>query len=229
MGLLIGVQRAKGIVWAMSPTSHPTSLPRPTGLLSRRRRRRHPRRHYPQFAPPRYPPTPTSATTPATFCSSSAGAPRPYFPLPGDALHKEPVLFRYAPLPEDLHGIHDFHACVLLQPDSLPHPGPRGRAGRRAQGAAQAQAAQVPQRDRALLAKMVDKVLTLMLRGRPSPVQTAIRVSELKDHGLTLQNLESIHSGEAGTWRSFVQVRCKELSTFKISYSKFQGTWLCWM
>jgi hypothetical protein len=50
-----------------------------------------------------------------------------------------------------------------------------------------------------------------------------------KKHGLRLQNFLSIWDlgeadfGEAGTWRSYIQVGCKEVSTFLFSYSKFQG------
>jgi L-galactono-1,4-lactone dehydrogenase len=48
------------------------------------------------------------------------------FPLPTDAKHKKAQIFKYAPLPDDLHtvsnwsGTHEVATRVFIQPESIP-------------------------------------------------------------------------------------------------------------
>ena len=99
------VQRATGIIWAMSPTTHPRLAAAPYGTTLA----------VAAAAAAAASPPPTIHVlpllrplagilrrVPPQLRGLRSAAPRLRRLVPGDALHNEAVLFRYAPLAEDL-------------------------------------------------------------------------------------------------------------------------------
>ncbi|KAI3667302.1 hypothetical protein L6452_42355 [Arctium lappa] len=136
------------------------------------------------------------------------------FPFPENAKHKKAQLFRYAPLPDDLHtvvnwsGTHEVQTRVFLQPETLEELEtivkdanekkqkirPVG-SGLSPNGIGLARAGMV---NLALL----DKVLEVDKEKKTVRVQAGIRVQQLvdaiKDYGITLQNFASIREQQIG-------------------------------
>ncbi|KAG6488250.1 L-galactono-1,4-lactone dehydrogenase, mitochondrial-like [Zingiber officinale] len=136
------------------------------------------------------------------------------FPLPEDAKHKKAQLFRYAPLPEDLHtvsnwsGTHEVHTRNFHQPETLAalenvvrdshekrhRIRPIG-SGLSPNGIGLAKSGMVN-------LALMDKVLEVDQKAKRVRVQAGIRVSQLvdalKEHGLTLQNFASIREQQIG-------------------------------
>lgn len=136
------------------------------------------------------------------------------FPFPDDAKHKKARLFRYAPLPEDLHtvsnwsGTHEVQTRVFLQPESLPEleaalfdSHERRRKIRPVGSGLSPNGIGLQRRGMVNLALM-DKVLAVDPEKKQVRVQAGIRVSQLvdaiKEHGLTLQNFASIREQQIG-------------------------------
>ncbi|KAG9443649.1 hypothetical protein H6P81_014989 [Aristolochia fimbriata] len=136
------------------------------------------------------------------------------FPFPQDAKHKKAQLFRYAPLPDDLHtvsnwsGTHEVLTRVFLQPENL------GELEKIVADANEKQQKIRPvgsglspngiglQRGGMVNLALMDKVLEVDKEKKRVRVQAGIRVSQLvdsiKEHGLTLQNFASIREQQIG-------------------------------
>lgn len=136
------------------------------------------------------------------------------FPFPENAKHKKAQLFRYAPLPDDLHtvsnwsGTHEVQTRVFLQPESLQELEasvkdadmkkqkirPVG-SGLSPNGIGMARAGMVN-------LGLMDKVLEVDKEKKIVRVQAGIRVQQLvdsiKDYGITLQNFASIREQQIG-------------------------------
>ncbi|XP_074559417.1 L-galactono-1,4-lactone dehydrogenase 1, mitochondrial [Curcuma longa] len=136
------------------------------------------------------------------------------FPFPEDAKHKKAQLFRYAPLPEDLHtvsnwsGTHEVHTRVFHQPETLAdlenvvrdahekrHRIRPVGSGLSPNGIGLAKSGMVN-------LALMDNVLEVDQKAKRVRVQAGIRVSQLvdalKEHGLTLQNFASIREQQIG-------------------------------
>ncbi|KMT15130.1 hypothetical protein BVRB_3g062480 [Beta vulgaris subsp. vulgaris] len=136
------------------------------------------------------------------------------FPLPENAKHKKAQLFKYAPLPEDLHtisnwsGTHEVHTRNYFQPESLPElerlvkeahqKGIKIRpvgSGLSPNGVGLSRAGMVN-------LGLLDKVLEVDKEKKIVRVQAGIRVQQLvdqiKEFGLTLQNFASIREQQVG-------------------------------
>lgn len=136
------------------------------------------------------------------------------FPFPENAKHKKAQLFRYAPLPEDLHtvsnwsGTHEVHTRVFHQPETLAdlenvvrdahekrHRIRPVGSGLSPNGIGLAKSGMVN-------LALMDKVLEVDQKAKRVRVQAGIRVSQLvdalKEHGLTLQNFASIREQQIG-------------------------------
>ncbi|CAK9185912.1 unnamed protein product [Ilex paraguariensis] len=136
------------------------------------------------------------------------------FPFPENAKHKRAQLFRYAPLPEDLHtvsnwsGTHEVQTRNFLQPESLQelesivkdanekkHKIRPVGSGLSPNGIGLARAGMVN-------LALMDKVLEVDKEKKRVRVQAGIRVQQLvdgiKDYGLTLQNFASIREQQIG-------------------------------
>lgn len=154
------------------------------------------------------------------------------FPFPDNAKHKKAQIFRYAPLPEDLHtvsnwsGTHEVQTRVFLQPESLQeletlvknaHDKKRKirpvGSGLSPNGIGLTRAGMV---NLALL----DKVLEVDKEKKIVRVQAGIRVQQLvdgiKEYGLTLQNFASIREQQIG---GIVQVLLIIQNHFFIMYN----------
>ncbi|XP_074276778.1 L-galactono-1,4-lactone dehydrogenase, mitochondrial [Silene latifolia] len=136
------------------------------------------------------------------------------FPFPENAKHKRAQLFRYAPLPEDLHtvsnwsGTHEVHTRTFPQPESVSElekvvkdAHERGQkirpvgSGLSPNGVGLSRAGMVN-------LGLMDKVLDVDVANKRVTVQAGIRVQGLVDHikdfGLTLQNFASIREQQIG-------------------------------
>ncbi|KAK8951461.1 hypothetical protein KSP39_PZI004169 [Platanthera zijinensis] len=141
------------------------------------------------------------------------------FPFPEDAKHKKAQIFRYAPLPEDLHsvtnwsGTHEVYTRVFLQPENLEElekvvrdAHERGQKIRPVGSSLSPNGIGLQKAGMVNLALM-DKVLEVDKENKRVRVQAGARVSQLvdslKEHGLVLQNFASIREQQIG---GFVQV-----------------------
>ncbi|KAL5546478.1 hypothetical protein UlMin_006165 [Ulmus minor] len=136
------------------------------------------------------------------------------FPFPENAKHKKAQIFRYAPLPEDLHtvsnwsGTHEVQTRVFHQPENLEQLEnvvkeanskktrirPVG-SGLSPNGIGLSRAGMVN-------LALMDNVLEVDREKKRVRVQAGIRVQQLvdgiKDYGLTLQNFASIREQQIG-------------------------------
>ncbi|KAK6945194.1 FAD linked oxidase, N-terminal [Dillenia turbinata] len=136
------------------------------------------------------------------------------FPFPVNARDKKAQIFRYAPLPDDLHtvsnwsGTHEVKTRTFLQPESLEELEkivkeanekkqrirPVG-SGLSPNGIGLSRAGMVN-------LALMDKVLEVDKGKKTVRVQAGIRVQQLvdalKEHGLTLQNFASIREQQIG-------------------------------
>lgn len=136
------------------------------------------------------------------------------FPFPEDAKHKKAQLFRYAPLPPDLHtvsnwsGTHEVQTRTFVQPETVSELEavvkecnekkqkirPVG-SGLSPNGIGLTRAGMVN-------LALMDKVLEVDEKNKRVRVQAGIRVQQLvdgiKEYGLTLQNFASIREQQIG-------------------------------
>lgn len=173
----------------------------------------------------------SSATTAAAASSSSSSELRKYlgytalvlfcgaatyysFPFPEDAKHKKAQIFRYAPLPEDLHtvsnwsGTHEVQTRVFHQPETLEElekivKDANERKDRiRPVGSGLSPNGIGLSRMGMVNLALMDRVLEVDKENKTVKVQAGIRVQQLvdaiKDHGLTLQNFASIREQQIG-------------------------------
>lgn len=136
------------------------------------------------------------------------------FPLPPDAKHKQAKLFRYAPLPPDLHtisnwsGTHEVQTHTFIQPETVPELEsivqdcnekkqkirPVG-SGLSPNGIGLTRAGMVN-------LALMDKVVEVDVKKKTVRVLAGIRVQQLvdgiKEYGLTLQNFASIKEQQIG-------------------------------
>lgn len=136
------------------------------------------------------------------------------FPFPENAKHKKAQIFRYAPLPEDLHtvsnwsGTHEVQTRNFYQPENLEELEnvvkeahekktrirPVG-SGLSPNGIGLARAGMVN-------LALMDRILEVDKEKKIVKVQAGIRVQQLvdgiKEHGLTLQNFASIREQQIG-------------------------------
>ncbi|KAH7853764.1 hypothetical protein Vadar_006324 [Vaccinium darrowii] len=136
------------------------------------------------------------------------------FPFPENAKHKKAQLFRYAPLPDDLHtisnwsGTHEVQTRVFLQPESLQELEAIVRdANQKRQKIRPVGSGLSPNgigltRLGMVNLALMDKVLEVDKERKRVRVQAGIRVQQLvdgiKDYGLTLQNFASIREQQIG-------------------------------
>ncbi|KAL2927592.1 L-galactono-1 4-lactone dehydrogenase mitochondrial [Bienertia sinuspersici] len=136
------------------------------------------------------------------------------FPFPENAKHKKAQLFKYAPLPEDLHTVtnwsatHEVHTRYYFQPESISDleklvndshlKGQKIRpvgSGLSPNGVGLSRAGMVN-------LSLLDKVLEVDKEKKTVRVEAGIRVQQLvdqiKDDGLTLQNFASIREQQIG-------------------------------
>ncbi|GMI79632.1 L-galactono-1,4-lactone dehydrogenase [Hibiscus trionum] len=193
--------------------------------------------HCPQQLPPPPPSLPlpfspirTLSTAPSSSSSSEAelrkylgytalivfcGAATYYsFPFPENAKHKKAQLFRYAPLPEDLHtvsnwsGTHEVQTRHFHQPENLKQleelvkESNEKRAKLRPVGSGLSPNGIGLARGGMVNLALMDKVLEVDKEKKRVRVQAGIRVQqlvdEIKDYGLTLQNFASIREQQIG-------------------------------
>ncbi|KAF4373608.1 hypothetical protein F8388_025302 [Cannabis sativa] len=136
------------------------------------------------------------------------------FPFPENAKHKKAQIFRYAPLPEDLHtvsnwsGTHEVQTRVFHQPENI------GELERVVKEANEKKTRIRPvgsglspngiglSRAGMVNLALMDKVLEVDKEKKRVRVQAGIRVQELvdgiKDYGITLQNFASIREQQIG-------------------------------
>ncbi|GAB4843915.1 hypothetical protein Ancab_013879 [Ancistrocladus abbreviatus] len=136
------------------------------------------------------------------------------FPFSEDAKHKKAQLFRYAPLPEDLHtvtnwsGTHEVHTRNFFQPESLAdlerivkESNEKKRKIRPVGSGLSPNGIGLSRAGMVNLALM-DKVLEVDKEKKRVRVQAGIRVQQLvdgiKEHGITLQNFASIREQQIG-------------------------------
>ncbi|KAK8712114.1 hypothetical protein V6N13_147364 [Hibiscus sabdariffa] len=187
--------------------------------------------HCPQQPPPLplpFSPVRTLSTTPS---SSSEAEVRKYlgytalivfcgaatyysFPFTENAKHKKAQLFRYAPLPEDLHtvsnwsGTHEVQTRHFHQPENLKQleelvkESNEKRAKLRPVGSGLSPNGIGLARGGMVNLALMDKVLEVDKGNKRVRVQAGIRVQqlvdEIKDYGLTLQNFASIREQQIG-------------------------------
>uniref|UniRef100_A0A5B7ASZ1 Putative L-galactono-1,4-lactone dehydrogenase n=1 Tax=Davidia involucrata TaxID=16924 RepID=A0A5B7ASZ1_DAVIN len=136
------------------------------------------------------------------------------FPFPENAKHKKAQLFRYAPLPEDLHtvsnwsGTHEVQTRVFLQPESLQELESFVKdANEKKQKIRPVGSGLSPNgigltRSGMVNLALMDKVLEVDKEKKTVKVEAGIRVQqlvdEIKDYGLTLQNFASIREQQIG-------------------------------
>ncbi|KAL7197550.1 hypothetical protein ACSBR2_020145 [Camellia fascicularis] len=141
------------------------------------------------------------------------------FPFPENAKHKKAQLFRYAPLPDDLHtvsnwsGTHEVQTRVFLQPESIQELETIVRdANVKKQKIRPVGSGLSPNgigltRLGMVNLALLDRVLEVDKEKKTVRVEAGIRVQQLvdgiKDYGLTLQNFASIREQQIG---GFVQV-----------------------
>ncbi|XP_078442008.1 L-galactono-1,4-lactone dehydrogenase [Wolffia australiana] len=136
------------------------------------------------------------------------------FPFPSDAKHKKAEIFRYAPLPEDLHtvsnwsGTHEVQTRVFLQPESLEDlekivkDAHEKKMKIRPVGSGLSPNGIGLQRAGMVNLALMDKVLQVDVDSKRVRVQAGARVSQLVDSlrefGLTLENFASIREQQVG-------------------------------
>ncbi|OIV90348.1 hypothetical protein TanjilG_21790 [Lupinus angustifolius] len=136
------------------------------------------------------------------------------FPLPENAKHKKAQLFRYAPLPEDLHtvsnwsGTHEVQTRNFHQPENLEQlenvvrEAHEKKTRIRPVGSGLSPNGIGLSRAGMVNLALMDKVLEVDKQKKTVRVQAGIRVQQLvdgiKDHGLTLQNFASIREQQIG-------------------------------
>ncbi|XP_021744521.1 L-galactono-1,4-lactone dehydrogenase, mitochondrial-like [Chenopodium quinoa] len=136
------------------------------------------------------------------------------FPLPENTKHKKAQLFKYAPLPDDLHtvsnwsGTHEVHTRNFLQPESISDLEKLvNEAHQKSQKIRPVGSGLSPNGVGLSRAGMVnlglmDKVIEVDKEKKTVRVEAGIRVQQLvdqiKDFGLTLQNFASIREQQIG-------------------------------
>ncbi|KAF9664625.1 hypothetical protein SADUNF_Sadunf16G0037800 [Salix dunnii] len=136
------------------------------------------------------------------------------FPFPGNAKHKKAQLFRYAPLPEDLHtvsnwsGTHEVQTRNFYQPENveqlekLVKENNEKKARIRPVGSGLSPNGIGLARSGMVNLALMDKVLEVDKEKKRVRVEAGIRVQELvdgiKEYGLTLQNFASIREQQIG-------------------------------
>ncbi|MBA0687702.1 hypothetical protein Goari_015216 [Gossypium aridum] len=136
------------------------------------------------------------------------------FPFSENAKHKKAQLFRYAPLPEDLHtvsnwsGTHEVQTRHFHQPENLKQleelvkESNEKRVKLRPVGSGLSPNGIGLARGGMVNLALMDKVLEVDKEKKRVRVQAGIRVQqlvdEIKDYGLTLQNFASIREQQIG-------------------------------
>ncbi|XP_019254343.1 PREDICTED: L-galactono-1,4-lactone dehydrogenase, mitochondrial [Nicotiana attenuata] len=136
------------------------------------------------------------------------------FPFPENAKHKKAQLFRYAPLPDDLHtvsnwsGTHEVQTRTFLQPESIEElEGIVKAANEKKQRIRPVGSGLSPNgigltRSGMVNLALMDKVLNVDKEKKTVTVQAGIRVQQLvdaiKEYGITLQNFASIREQQIG-------------------------------
>ncbi|AES60484.2 putative oxidoreductase [Medicago truncatula] len=136
------------------------------------------------------------------------------FPLPDNAKHKKAQIFRYAPLPEDLHtvsnwsGTHEVQTRHFHQPESLDQlervvdEAHRSKTRIRPVGSGLSPNGIGLSRIGMVNLSLMDSILEVDKEKKIVRVQAGIRVQQLvdgiKEHGLTLQNFASIREQQIG-------------------------------
>ncbi|KAK4795549.1 hypothetical protein SAY86_027875 [Trapa natans] len=136
------------------------------------------------------------------------------FPFPADAKHKKAQIFRYAPLPEDLHtvsnwsGTHEVQTRVFPQPETLEElekivkEAHESKSRIRPVGSGLSPNGIGLSRMGMVNLALMDRVLEVDKEKKTVRVQAGIRVQQLvdaiKDHGITLQNFASIREQQIG-------------------------------
>nr|XP_043609606.1 L-galactono-1,4-lactone dehydrogenase, mitochondrial [Erigeron canadensis] len=181
-------------------------------------------RHFSSSPPPPTPP-------PLSAASSTSSETRKYlgyaallvgcavgtyysFPFPENAKHKKAHLFRWAPLPDDLHtvvnwsGTHEVQTRVFKQPESLKeleeivNDANEKKQRIRPVGSGLSPNGIGLARGGMVNLGLMDKVLEVDKEKKRVRVQAGIRVQqlvdEIKDFGITLQNFASIREQQIG-------------------------------
>jgi L-galactono-1,4-lactone dehydrogenase len=136
------------------------------------------------------------------------------FPFPENAKHKKAQIFRYAPLPEDLHtvsnwsGTHEVQTRVFHQPENLQQlenvvkEAHDKKARIRPVGSGLSPNGIGLSRAGMVNLALMDRVLEVDKEKKTVRVEAGIRVQQLvdgiKDYGLTLQNFASIREQQIG-------------------------------
>lgn len=157
------------------------------------------------------------------------------FPFSEDAKHKKAQIFRYAPLPEDLHtvsnwsGTHEVQTRNFHQPESveelekLVKEANEKRARIRPVGSGLSPNGIGLARAGMVNLALLDKVLEVDKEKKRVRVQAGIRVQglvdEIKQYGLTLQNFASIREQQIG---GIVQVIFLFLGVFYLFIYKLE-------
>ncbi|NP_001315785.1 L-galactonolactone dehydrogenase, mitochondrial-like [Malus domestica] len=144
----------------------------------------------------------------------SAAATYYSFPFPENAKHKKAQIFRYAPLPEDLHtvsnwsGTHEVQTRVFHQPETLEElekvvkDAHEKKSRIRPVGSGLSPNGIGLSRAGMVNLALMDKVLEVDKEKKRVRVQAGIRVQQLvdgiKEHGITLQNFASIREQQIG-------------------------------
>ncbi|KAF3442490.1 hypothetical protein FNV43_RR16406 [Rhamnella rubrinervis] len=136
------------------------------------------------------------------------------FPFSDNAKHKKAQIFRYAPLPEDLHtvsnwsGTHEVQTRVFHQPETLEEleqvvkDAHQNKSRIRPVGSGLSPNGIGLSRIGMVNLALMDNVLEVDKEKKTVRVQAGIRVQQLvdgiKDYGLTLQNFASIREQQIG-------------------------------
>ncbi|KAK7278936.1 hypothetical protein RJT34_23976 [Clitoria ternatea] len=136
------------------------------------------------------------------------------FPLPDNAKHKKAQIFRYAPLPEDLHTVSNWSGTHEVQTRNFHQPETLDQLERVVKDAQESKTRIRPvgsglspngiglSRAGMVNLALMDKILEVDKQKKTVRVQAGIRVQQLvdgiKDHGLTLQNFASIREQQIG-------------------------------
>ncbi|KAM3339517.1 L-galactono-1,4-lactone dehydrogenase, mitochondrial [Capsicum galapagoense] len=136
------------------------------------------------------------------------------FPFPENARDKKAQLFRYAPLPDDLHtvtnwsGTHEVRTRTFLQPESIEQlegivkEGHERKHKIRPVGSGLSPNGIGLTRAGMVNLALMDKVLSVDKEKKRVTVQAGIRVQqlvdEIKEYGITLQNFASIREQQIG-------------------------------
>ncbi|KAI4300859.1 hypothetical protein L6164_034187 [Bauhinia variegata] len=136
------------------------------------------------------------------------------FPFPGNAKHKKAQIFRYAPLPEDLHtvsnwsGTHEVQTRNFHQPENLEQlekivkEAHDNKSRIRPVGSGLSPNGIGLSRAGMVNLALMDRILEVDKQNKIVRVEAGIRVQQLVDgikgHGLTLQNFASIREQQIG-------------------------------